>query len=72
MPTMASNPARKYEMITEGPVREKANPGNIKIPELIIAPVAIQNTSRKVNPFFNSIIGTYGFFRNCYLYWDYQ
>jgi len=42
-------------MNTEGPVRENASPGRIKIPELIIAPVAIQKTSRKVNPFFNSI-----------------
>jgi len=43
-------------MNTEGPVRENASPGRIKIPELIIAPVAIQKTSRKVNPFFNSIL----------------
>ena len=42
-------------MNTEGPVREYASPGRIKIPELIIAPVAIQKTSRKVKPFFNSI-----------------
>jgi hypothetical protein len=48
-------PARKYEIKTAGPVRAKASPGKMNIPELIIAPVAMLKTSKNPNLFFNSI-----------------
>jgi hypothetical protein len=41
-PVKARSPAKKYEIITAGPALLCASPGRIKIPELIIAPDAIQ------------------------------
>jgi hypothetical protein len=56
MPINAKTPAKKYEINTADPVLAKASPGKINIPELIIAPVAILNTSKKPNPFFSFIL----------------
>lgn len=61
MPIRARIPARKYEINTAGPVRAKASPGKIKIPELIIAPVAMLNTPKNPNPFFNFIFNPFTF-----------
>ena len=59
IPIRARIPARKYEIKTAGPVRAKASPGKIKIPELIIAPVAMLNTSKKFNPFFSFTVNPF-------------
>ena len=45
----------RYEKIMAGPEYKKAREGRIKIPELIIAPEAIQKTSAKPRDRFNSI-----------------
>ena len=62
IPIRARIPARKYEMNTAGPVRAKASPGKINIPELIIAPVAMLNISKKFNPFFSFILNSFKLF----------
>jgi hypothetical protein len=41
-----------YDRMTAGPAFAKANPGSMNSPELIIAPVATQKTSRAVSSLF--------------------
>lgn len=49
----AKKPAIKYERKRLGPVFEEAMPGKINNPELIIAPDAIEKTSKRPNSFFS-------------------
>ena len=53
-PMQAAIPASRYPRIIAGPIFSNATPGRIKIPELIMAPVAMQNTSRSPSVFNNS------------------
>jgi len=49
---MTSTPPSMYANITAGPDFAKARPGNIKSPELIMAPDARQKMSQKPRTFF--------------------
>ena len=58
IPTTARRPARKYDTIIAGPALACAKPGSTKMPELIIAPAAMQKTWRGPR-FFLSAVGMF-------------
>jgi hypothetical protein len=61
-PVNANNPAKKYDRKIAGPTLGKAIPGKMKIPELIIAPVATAKTSINPKSFLSSIAPLFVFF----------